>query len=478
MISDLVPLFPEILLALTAMVLLVGGVFHSRDVTREATVLAILAMLGALVLIVVLGPDRREAFSHLVVVDSFSSFIKTLILLASIGAAAMSVGFLEREKIARFEFPVVLLFATIGMMMMVSANDFLSLYVGLEMQSLSLYVLASFHRDSTRATEAGLKYFMLGALASGLLLYGISLVYGFAGTTGFNGLAAVLGQSGHPGLGVVVGMVFVIAGLAFKISAVPFHMWTPDVYEGSPTPVTAFFAAGPKIAALGLITRVLAGPFAGLSGQWAQVILVISVASMAVGAFAAIHQTNIKRMMAYSSIGHVGFALVGLAAANGLGLQAVLVYVGIYLFMTLGVFSVILSMRFRGRMVEGIHDLAGLSKTHPAMAFVMAAMMFAMAGVPPMMAGFWSKVYVFMAAVKSGLWTLAILGVLASVVSAFYYLRVVKVMYFDEPVEPFDKPERPMRLVMAVTTVVVLAISILPGPLLTGAEAAARALLP
>jgi len=341
-------------------------------------------------------------------------------------------------------------------------------------------VLAAFNRDSQRATEAGLKYFVLGALASGLLLYGMSLVYGFSGTTSFDSLAKVFGSEHGPKahLGVIAGLVFVMAGLAFKVSAVPFHMWTPDVYEGAPTPVTAFFAVGPKIAAFALLVRVLFGPFAELAEQWTQVIVFISIASMAVGAFAAIGQTNIKRLMAYSAIGHAGFALVGVAAGHEAGIQGVLIYLAIYLFMNVGTFAVILSMRSKGRMVEGINDLAGLGKSNPAMAFAMAVLMFSMAGIPPL-AGFWGKFYVFMAAVKSGLFTLAIIGMLTSVVSAFYYLRIVKIMYFDEPVDAIDPPaEATMRLVMVLSTLVVLLFTFLPGPLVTGARAAAQALFP
>ncbi len=479
MTFNLIPVLPELLVAAAALALLMLGVFRKGDSTRDATVLAIFAMGAALVALAgAAGAGRQVLFNGLFVLDGFAVFAKGLVLVASAFTAGMSLDYLKREKIGRFEYPVLVLFATLGMMMMISAGDFLSLYLGLETQSLSLYVLAAYHRDNQRATEAGLKYFVLGALASGMLLYGVSLVYGFAGTTSFDALAKLFSAHGAPSLGVVAGLVFVLAGLAFKISAVPFHMWTPDVYEGAPTPVTAFFAVAPKIAALTLLMRVLMGPFGELTHQWSQIVTLISIASMAVGSFAAISQTNIKRLMAYSSIGHVGFALVGLAPGSDLGVQGVLVYLAIYLFMNVGAFAVILSMRQKGRMVEGIADLAGLSKTSPGMAFVMAVLMFSMAGIPPM-AGFWGKFYVFMAAVKAGMWTLAILGVLASVVSAFYYLRIIKVMYFDEPVEAFDRGiDRPMRLVMAVSTLVVLLFSFVPGPLLTSAKVAAAALFP
>ena len=477
---DLIPFLPELLLIGSALALLMLGVFRKSGSAKSTTVLAVLALLVALAVLSGEGSARQVTFGGLFSLDGFSVFSKELVLIASALTMAMSYPFLEHEKIARFEFPVVMLLATIGMMMMVSANDFLALYLGLELQSLSLYILAAFHRDNLRSTEAALKYFVLGALASGMLLYGVSLIYGFAGTTSFDALSKVFGSEhlAHPRIGVLAGLVFILAGLSFKISAVPFHMWTPDVYEGAPTPVTSFYSIGPKIAAFSLLVRVLTGPFGELTAQWQQVVVFISLASMVVGAFAAIQQTNIKRLMAYSSIGHVGFALVGLAAGGEMGIQGVLIYLSIYLFMNVGTFAVILSMRQKGRMVENISDLAGLGKTNPAMAAVMAVLMFSMAGIPPM-AGFWGKFYVFMAAVRADLWTLAILGVLSSVVSAFYYLRIIKVMYFEEPVDAFDRPaDKPMRLVMAVTTLMVLVFTFLPGPLLNSAKAAAQVLFP
>ena len=477
---DLLPVLPEIFVALAAMAMLMIGVFGKGEGVRPMTMLGLAVFTVAAVLAWMLGGERTTTFGGMFVMDSFAGTVKVMILLASALTAAMSVSFLEREKLGRFEYPILMVFATLGMMMMVSANDFIALYLGLETQSLALYVLAAYNRENARATEAGLKYFVLGSLASGMLLYGVSLVYGFAGTTSFDGLARLFGGE-HPvasHAGLIAGLVFVVAGLAFKVSAVPFHMWTPDVYEGAPTPVTAFFAVAPKIAALALFTRVMIGPFGELADQWRQVVTFIAIASMFVGSFAAIGQTNIKRLMAYSSIGHVGFVLVGLAAGTAAGVQGVLVYLAIYLFMNVGTFAVILSMRQKGRMVEGIDDLAGLSKTNPAMALVMAALMFSMAGIPPL-AGFWGKFYVFMAAVDAGLFTLAIIGVLTSVVSTFYYLRIIKVMYFDEPSESFDKPlSRSVGIVMAVSTAVVLLFSFLPGPLLSTAKAAAVALFP
>jgi NADH-quinone oxidoreductase subunit N len=360
------------------------------------------------------------------------------------------------------------------MLVMVSANDLMSLYIGLELLSLSLYVIAAFNRDNERSAEAGLKYFVLGALASGLLLYGSSLVYGFAGTTNFDRLADAL-VGGQVSTGVVVGLVFVLAGLAFKISAVPFHMWTPDVYEGAPTPVTAFFASAPKVAAVALMLRVLVGPFGDLVGQWQQVIWVTSVGSMILGAFAAIGQNNIKRLMAYSSIGHVGYALIGLAVASGTGLRGVLVYMAIYLVMNIGTFAVLVAMRRQGRALERIEDLAGLGRTDPGMALWMAVFMFSMAGIPPL-AGFFGKLYVFLAAVQGGYWVLAVVGVLTSVVSAYYYLRVVKVMYFDEGAGALDRRPTSLSVVMVGTGLATLLFFAFPAPVIAAAETAIAAL--
>jgi NADH-quinone oxidoreductase subunit N len=361
--------------------------------------------------------------------------------------------------------------------MMVSANDLMSLYVGIELHSLPLYVIASFRRDSRRSTEAGLKFFILGALSSGMLLYGCSLVYGFAGGTNFDFLAATLGH-GDAHIGVVIGLVFVAAGLAFKISAVPFHMWTPDVYEGAPTPITAFFAAAPKVAAMALFLRVLIDPFGGMVEEWRQIIVFIAVASMLIGAFAAIYQTNIKRLMAYSSIGNIGYALVGLATGTEAGVQAVIVYMSIYLIMTIGAFGCIMAMRSKGQMLEGISDLAGLGKSRPMIAAALAVLMFSMAGIPPL-AGFFGKMYVFLAAIEAELYTLAVIGVLTSVVGAFYYLRIIKIMYFDDEAQTFDRPlESEVSLVIAGTSLLILVFFVYPNPLLTGAANAAAALFP
>ncbi len=474
MLPDLGPVVPELIVAVAAMGLLMVGVFGRANATRTLCGLAILVLFVALVFETGLTGTRAETFGGMFVVDGFAVYAKILVLIAAAASLAMSIGWLRREGAERFEFPVILLFATLGMLMMVSANNLISLYLSLELQSLSLYVLAAFQRDNSRSTEAGLKYFVLGSLASGMLLYGSSLVYGFAGTTAFDGLAHAFGN-GIP-LGATIGVIFVLTGLAFKVAAVPFHMWTPDVYEGAPTPVTALFAVGPKIAAFALLVRVMVGPFSALTDQWLQVVVFISAASMILGAFAAIAQSNIKRLMAYSSIGHVGYALIGLAVGDQTGVRGVLIYLAIYLFMTLGTWAAILAMRQKGRAVEGISDLAGLAKTHPGMALALAIFMFSMAGIPPM-AGFWGKLYVFMAAIDKGMVTLAVIGVLTSVVGAYYYLRIVKVMYFDEPAEVLDHGGGDgLGFVMGVTALVILFFTLIPAPLVTQAGAAAATL--
>jgi NADH-quinone oxidoreductase subunit N len=463
---DLATVVPELFLALAAMVLLLSGAFmgEKRSV-RAVTLGAIFAFAIAAVLVVLMpyGDSGRVAFNSLVHVSAFTAFLKVLILLGSALTLVLSTDFFEKEKIARFEYPVLVVLATVGMLIMVSAYDLMTLYMGLEMQSLALYVIASFHRDSAKSTEAGLKYFVLGALSSGMLLYGISLVYGFAGSTNFAMLAPLL--TDNPEAGVVIGMVFIIVGLAFKVSAVPFHMWTPDVYEGAPTPVSSFFAAAPKVAAMGLLVQVLTGPFGGMVGQWQQIIVFVSIASMVFGSVAAINQRNIKRLMAYSSIGHMGFTLVGLAAANTEGLTGVLVYLAVYVVMGLGTFACIIAMRVNGKAVEQIDDLAGLSRTQPLVALALGMFMFSMAGIPPL-AGFFSKFYVFRAAVQADLFALAIIGVLASVVGAFYYLRVIKVMYFDQPSIHFDRMSPGVAFVAAGTCLITMMFWVYPALLI------------
>lgn len=486
-VPNVVSALPEIFLALTAMALLMFGVFQRDDsgaaavrLSRLVIRLGVVALALTLLLTVTIaarGPVL--AFGGMFVVDDYAIFFKILVLAASALSLLIAQEYLEIRGIARFEYVVLVMLATTGMMLMISANDFIALYVGLEMQSLALYVVASFHRDDVRSVEAGLKYFVLGALASGMLLYGASLIYGYAGTTGFDAVGDVVSalQGATPPIGLIVGLVFVIAGLAFKVSAVPFHMWTPDVYQGAPTPVTAFFSLAPKMAAVALLLRVMIEPFGDMLAQWRQIIVFLSIASMLLGAFAAIGQTNIKRLMAYSSIGHIGYALIGLAVGGEEGIRGVLIYMAIYLIMNLGVFTCILCMRRHEQMVEEIADLAGASRTNPMMALALAIFMFSMAGIPPL-AGFFSKLYIFLAAVQAEMYTLAVIGVLSSVVGAFYYLRIVKLMYFDQAVEPLDRSHGPeLRLVMLGTAVVIVLFFLYPEPILSSAGVAAASLL-
>ncbi|WP_157015321.1 NADH-quinone oxidoreductase subunit NuoN [Mesorhizobium xinjiangense] len=461
---------PELILAVSAMVLLMIGVFSGERSNTLVTGLAVAILIGAAAWMALFGQDGT-AFNGAFVNDAFARFMKMLTLIGSVVTLIMSVGFAKAEKFDKFEFPVLLMLATLGMLLMVSANDMIALYLGLELQSLALYVVAAINRDSVRSTEAGLKYFVLGSLSSGMLLYGITLVYGYTGNTGFEAIAAELAGSDRQ-LGLVFGLVFVLAGLAFKISAVPFHMWTPDVYEGAPTPVTAFFAAAPKMAAMALIVRVVVGAFEPVAADWQQIVVFIAIASMLLGSFAAIGQRNIKRLMAYSSIGHMGFALVGLAANSQAGVRGVVIYMLIYLVMTLGVFAFILAMRRKEGNVEQIDDLAGLASTNPVMATILTILMFSLAGIPPM-AGFWAKWYVFLAAINAELYALAVIGVLASVVGAYYYLRIIKIMWFDEPVGGFLPMAGELRLVLGVSGAFVLFYVLIGGPIGTMAEAAA-----
>jgi NADH-quinone oxidoreductase subunit N len=478
---DLFLALPELILCGAALLLLMVGAFAGRDRAVAVLWLSVLAMVAAAGVILFTDRPASGAFNDLFVVDRFGDFMKLLVLLGAGLTTILSLHFIQREEMVRFEFPVLLLFATLGMLLMISASNLISLYMGLELQSLSLYVVAAFRRDSLRSSEAGLKYFVLGALSSGMLLYGASMIYGFTGTTDFGALAEIFTAAKATGapvsLGLIVGLVFLLAGLCFKIAAVPFHMWTPDVYEGAPTAVTAFFAAAPKIAAMALLMRVLLDPFGPLLAEWRQIIWAVAVASMALGAFAAIAQSNIKRLMAYSSIGHVGYALIGLAAGTAQGAESVMVYLAIYLAMTVGTFACILSMRRKGRLVEGIDDLKGLARTQPMMALALAVFMFSMAGIPPL-AGFFAKLYVFLAAVETGLYVLAVLGVLSSVVGAYYYLRIVKLMYFDEPEESFDRPlAGEVGLILTATGLVIALFAVLPGPLFDGAAIAAQSLV-
>lgn len=462
---------PELILAIGAMVLLMVGVYSGERANTVVNGLAVAIIIGAGAWLIFLGGEG-QAFGRAFISDPFSRVMKVITLLGSVVTLIMSVGFAKAEKFDRFEYPVLIMLATLGMMLMISANDMLSLYLGLELQSLSLYVVAAINRDSVRSTEAGLKYFVLGALSSGMLLYGITLVYGYTGHTGFEAIATAL-AGGERELGLVFGLVFVLAGLAFKISAVPFHMWTPDVYEGAPTPVTAFFAAAPKMAAMALTVRVTVGAFEPIAIDWQQIIVFISIASMLLGAFAAIGQRNIKRLMAYSSISHMGYALVGLAANSEAGVRGVIIYMLIYMVMTLGTFAFILAMRRKDGNVEQIEDLAGLSATNPAMATIMTIMMFSLAGIPPL-AGFFAKWYVFLAAINAGLVGLAIIGMLASVVGAYYYLRIIKIMWFDQPVGGFAPMAGELKLVLGLSGAFILFYALIGSPIVQVAQAAAR----
>ena len=471
----LLPILPEAVLAGGAMLMLMVGVgVHQSERSARIVNGFCVAVLALAALVVVMLPSgRSELFGGSFVVDDYARFLKLLALAGSGGALLLSLDWLTLEKQQKFEYGVLFLLSTLGMLLLISANDLIALYLGLEMMSLPLYVVAASNRDNVRSTEAGLKYFVLGALSSGMLLYGASLIYGFTGTVNFAGIAKATGQGAN--LGLIFGLVFMFVGFCFKISAVPFHMWTPDVYEGAPTPVTAFFAAAPKVAGIAIFVRATVVAFPGITHEWQQIVVFVSIASMVLGAFAAIGQRNIKRLMAYSSIGHMGFALVGLAAATPEGVQGVLVYMSIYVAMTLGTFAVILSMRRDGMYVENISDLAGLARTHPTMAFFLAMLLFSLAGIPPL-AGFFAKFYVFLAAIKAGLYTLAVIGVLSSVVGAYYYLNIVKIMYFDEPVKGFERMPGLLRLVLGVSGLSVMLFFTYPAPILDAATVAAKSL--
>jgi NADH-quinone oxidoreductase subunit N len=469
---QLLPVLPELVLAAGAMVLLMIGAYNGQRATGLVTALAVglLIVVGGLELMLPAG--KLTTFNGSFIVDDFARFLKILAMIGSAATLILSAEFLSDPSRRIFEYAILVLLSTLGMMILISAGDLIMLYLGLELMSLALYVVAASNRDNAKSTEAGLKYFVLGALSSGMLLYGASLVYGFTGTVSFAGIAAEV-KTGS--IGIVFGLVFLLAGLCFKVSAVPFHMWTPDVYEGAPTPVTAFFASAPKVAALAVFTRVTLTAFPGIVPQWQQIVVFVSIASMALGSFAAIGQTSIKRLMAYSSIGHMGFALVGLAAGTTEGAQGVLVYIAIYVAMTLGSFSVILAMKRNGQHVENISDFSGLWQTNPILAFFFAMLLFSLAGIPPL-AGFFAKFYVFLAAINAGLFTLSVIGVLSSVVGAFYYLTVIKVMFFDPPLAKLDPMRGELRLVLAVAGLFNLFFVVYPGLLVSAATVAAKSL--
>jgi NADH-quinone oxidoreductase subunit N len=474
-LSALGPILPEIVLAIAALALLLGGVvFLKKEHSVLLTGIAI-AILVAIAVFVATNGTNGVLFNGGFIGDGFSRYMKVLVLFGSAFALLMSLANARENGLAKFEYAVLVMLATVGMMMMVSANDLMTLYVGIELQSLALYVVAAMHRQNAKATEAGLKYFVLGALSSGMLLYGASLVYGFTGQTQLDQIAQVVSM-GQRSIGLIFGLVFLLAGIAFKIAAVPFHMWTPDVYEGAPTPVTAFFATAPKVAAMALFIRVVTVSFAPIGHDWQQIVIFLSIASMVLASFAAIGQNNLKRLIAYSSIGHIGFALVGLSAGTANGVEGVTIYMAIYMTMTIGFFACLLALRTENGFVENISDLAGLGQTRPFIAAIMAVLMFSLIGLPPL-GGFFAKWHVFLAAIEAHLFVLAVIGVLASAVSAFYYLRVVKTMYFDEPTQQFAAVPYELNFTVALSGFLIITYYLTVGsPLAALAHTAAGSL--
>ena len=485
MFQSLSTILPELFLAVTASLLLGFGLSKTQD--RSVLVRNIAA--GLLIIFGLMGflLDRPAgtSFNGLLYNNDFSDFLKAIIGFSAAAALLLSKHYFQSEKLDRYEFSVLTLYSVLGMSIMVSANNLLAMYIGIEMQSLALYIMAAFNRDSLRASESGLKYFVLGALSSGLLLYGASLVYGFTGSLDFETIRASVkltieasGPTSGAMIGIIAGMVFLLCGLAFKISAAPFHMWTPDVYEGSPTPVTGFFAAAPKLAAMAIIARLTIIPFGEILGQWQQVIVVMAILSMFIGALGAIVQTNIKRLMAYSSIANMGYALVPIAAGTIAGIQGMLIFMTIYIISVIGVFATILQMRLRNGMVEKISDLSGLSKSNPGMAASFTLFMFSLIGIPPLL-GFFGKWFAFAPAFEAGLWWLVVIALVMSVIGAFYYLRLVKVMWIDEPTREFVRAPRMVRVIAIISVLLIFPVLIIPG--ISGAaigltETAAQAL--
>ncbi len=484
-------IIPELILLVTSLLLLIGGALYKSgnpDLPRRFSQYAIVALLIALVVLVLQYKPTEKwiTFEGLILQDDFVYFAKILILAGTAAVLAVSIPVLSKENITSYEHSILILLATVGMMLMVESNDFMALFIGLEMQGLCLYVLAGLNRDRLLSSEAALKYFVLGALATCLYLYGASLIYGFSGSTNFEVLGDVIRIQSNEGLGIglLVGIVFIVAALAFKVSAVPFHMWTPDVYQGCSTPITAFIAAAPKVAGMIVFLRLMMSPFLLLYGEWQELIFFLSFASMVVGAFAALRQNDLKRLLAYSAIGQMGYILLGLAAGNDEGIQAVFVYLTIYLIMIIGTFGCLLCLRGKGyEGVQYIEDLSGISTLHPKIAFALAIFMFSMAGIPPL-AGFFAKFYVFKAAISAGLFGLAIAGVLTSVVASYYYLKIVKVMYFDRvpeiPTPSYGQiltlsPE--LKIVLNFFAIVILFFFVFPNPLLEMAQLAALAIL-
>ena len=458
--ADLGIILPEIVLAVYAMLALLGAVYTVKDGAASLLVWATSGLFLAIAVWIGLnGSGTNVAFNGMFIDDGFARFAKVVILVSAAAVLLMSEAYMTRRGLLRFEYPLLIALAVVGMMMMVSAGDLMSLYMGLELQSLALYVVASLRRDSLKSTEAGLKYFVLGALSSGLLLYGASLVYGYSGTTLFSGIIQTASE-GDVSLGLLFGLVFLISGLAFKVSAVPFHMWTPDVYEGSPTPVTAFFATAPKVAAMALFARVLHDAFGAAVGDWSQVIALLSLLSMFLGAIAAIGQTDIKRLMAFSSIAHMGYALMGLAAGTAFGVQAMLIYMAIYVTMNIGTFAFILSMERDGIPVTDIDALRMYSKAEPGKAMALLVLLFSLAGVPPML-GFFAKLGVWQAGIDAGLFWLVVASAVASAIGAYYYLRIVYFMYFGEETQAaMDENSSPVLWVMLMGAALVMVVGV------------------
>ena len=452
-------IIPELFLTTSIMILLMLGVFYKNSFNLIFK-LSMIVLLATFILLFNHSVDTSaKLFNNSYTIDYLSLFMKALTLVACIFVMLSSFDYIKLIGINKIEYPILILSATLGMMIMISSYDLIVFYMGLELQSLSLYVLVSFNRDSLRSTEAGLKYFVLSALSSGLLLYGCSLIYGFSNSTNFDLIAQNIDQFNT---GSIFGIVFILVGLAFKVSAVPFHMWAPDVYEGSPTSVTAFFAIVPKVAALTVFIRFLYVPFINLVDQWQMIIIFISLASMILGAVAAIGQTNLKRLMAYSAIGHMGYALAGLATGSNEGIQSTVIYLSIYLLMNLGIFSCIFMMKRKDIFYEDIQDLSGLSKNHPIISFCLLVLLFSLAGIPPL-AGFFAKFYVFMAVIKVEMYTLAIIGLITTVISAFYYLRIIKIIYFDDPKEIFEIDQNfGLKLSLFLSTIIILIYFIYP----------------
>ena len=462
--TNLALVFPEIFLSLSIMFLLILGVFKKNSSKLIQNIsLIILLITSVIILNETLGIQETLLFNSSVVIDYLSSFMKIVTLLAAFLVLVISSNYLKTLKIFKIEYPILILSSVLGMMIMISSNDLIVFYMGLELQSLALYVLATFNRDQLKSSEAGLKYFVLSALSSGLLLYGCSLIYGFTGSTNFNIIANQLNSNEYA---ITFGIVFILVGLAFKISAVPFHMWAPDVYEGSPTSVTLFFTMVPKIAALTVFIRFLYVPFLNLIDQWQMILIFLSIASMLFGAIAAIGQTNLKRLIAYSSIGHVGYTLAGVATGSNDGIQSSVIYITIYILMNLGLFSCLLMMKRNNKYFEDIEDLSGLSKNHPLMSLSLLVILFSLAGIPPL-AGFFAKFYIFKSVLEQSMYFLAIVGLLSTVVAAFYYLRIIKIMYFDKEKEKYDTDHSLwLKFSLMFSTLLILIYFIFPSQLI------------